>query len=171
MASGVVDIWVSSTSFQKIDIGWSQQPPTEIVLISVKNFWQSIPQKGTSIVTRHRIHKKNFCLVNWPMKSTLVSNLFLTYLSLFWTYSSYRRTGYESAVPFCLKLGIIIQRMSHFVIKNLIGNAAYFTYLFNTQLCCKIYNYLQYYYLSSRYTATIYWWTAWWPNSFNFLGW
>ena len=37
MASGVVDIWVSSTSFQKSNIGWPQQPPTEIVLKSVKN--------------------------------------------------------------------------------------------------------------------------------------
>ena len=34
----VVDIWVSSTSFQKIDIGSPQQPPTEIVLLSVKNW-------------------------------------------------------------------------------------------------------------------------------------
>ena len=29
VASEVVDILVSSTSFQKIDIGWPQQPPTE----------------------------------------------------------------------------------------------------------------------------------------------
>ena len=38
VASGVVDIWVSSTSFQRNNIGWPQQPPTEIVLISVKNW-------------------------------------------------------------------------------------------------------------------------------------
>ena len=31
-------IWVSSTSFQKRNIGWPQQPLTEIVLISVKNW-------------------------------------------------------------------------------------------------------------------------------------
>ena len=38
VASGVVGIWVSSTSFQKSNIGWPQQPLTEIVLISVKNW-------------------------------------------------------------------------------------------------------------------------------------
>jgi hypothetical protein len=32
VASGGLDICVSSTSFQKIDIGWPQQPPTEKVL-------------------------------------------------------------------------------------------------------------------------------------------
>ena len=32
MALGGVDICVSSTSFQKNDIGWPQQPPTEKVL-------------------------------------------------------------------------------------------------------------------------------------------
>jgi hypothetical protein len=32
VASGVLEIRVSSTSFQKNDIGWPQQPPTEKVL-------------------------------------------------------------------------------------------------------------------------------------------
>ena len=32
VASGVVDILVSSTSFQKIDIGWPQQPWTKKVV-------------------------------------------------------------------------------------------------------------------------------------------
>ena len=32
VASGGVEIWVSSNSFQKNDIGWPQQPPTEKVL-------------------------------------------------------------------------------------------------------------------------------------------
>ena len=32
MASGGLEICVSSTSFQKNDIGWPQQPPTEKVL-------------------------------------------------------------------------------------------------------------------------------------------
>ena len=32
MASGGLDIWVSSTCFQKINISWPQQPPTEKVL-------------------------------------------------------------------------------------------------------------------------------------------
>ena len=36
VASGGLGIWVSSTSFQKSNIGWPQQPPTEKVLISVK---------------------------------------------------------------------------------------------------------------------------------------
>ena len=31
VSSGDLDIWVSSTSFQKIDVGWPQQPPTEKV--------------------------------------------------------------------------------------------------------------------------------------------
>ena len=44
-------IWVSSISFQKSNIAWPQQPPTEKVPnISEKlDFWWSIPQKGTSI--------------------------------------------------------------------------------------------------------------------------
>ena len=52
MASRVVDIWVSSISFQKSDIGWPQQPPTEIVLISVKNwiFDDPFPKKGPVLV-------------------------------------------------------------------------------------------------------------------------
>ena len=52
LASGVVGIWVSSTSFQKINIGWPQQPLTEIVLISVK-FWifdDSFLKKGPVLV-------------------------------------------------------------------------------------------------------------------------
>ena len=32
MASGGLDIWVSSTNFQKSNTGWPQQPPTEEVL-------------------------------------------------------------------------------------------------------------------------------------------
>ena len=32
VASGVVGIWVSSTSFQKSNIGWPQQPPTKKVV-------------------------------------------------------------------------------------------------------------------------------------------
>ena len=32
MCSGGLDIYVSSTSFQKNDIGWPQQPPAEMVL-------------------------------------------------------------------------------------------------------------------------------------------
>ena len=38
VASGVVGIWVLSTSFQKSNIRWPQQPLTEIVLISMK-YW------------------------------------------------------------------------------------------------------------------------------------
>ena len=46
-----LEIWVSSTSFQKSNIGWPQQPPTERVSnISKKlDFWGFIPRKGTSI--------------------------------------------------------------------------------------------------------------------------
>ena len=46
-----LEIWVLSPSFQKSNIGWPQQPPTERVPnISEKlDFWWSIPQKGTVI--------------------------------------------------------------------------------------------------------------------------
>ena len=51
MGSEGLDIWDSSTSFQKNNIGWPQQPLTERVSdISEKlDFWWSIPQKGTDI--------------------------------------------------------------------------------------------------------------------------
>ena len=51
VGSGGVDFCVSSTSFQKSNVGWPQQPPTERVSnISEKlDFWWSIPQKATSI--------------------------------------------------------------------------------------------------------------------------
>ena len=50
-AYGGLYICVSTTSFQKNDIGWPQQPPTERVSdISEKlDFWWYIPQKGTGI--------------------------------------------------------------------------------------------------------------------------
>ena len=38
MASRGLDILVSSTIFQKRNIGWPQQPPTEKELMSVKNW-------------------------------------------------------------------------------------------------------------------------------------
>ena len=46
-----LDIWVSSTSFQKSNKGWPQQPSSERVpYISEKlSFWWSIPQKMSSI--------------------------------------------------------------------------------------------------------------------------
>ena len=52
VAPRVVDICVSSISFQKNDVGWPQQPPTEIVLILVKNwiFDGPFPQKGPVLV-------------------------------------------------------------------------------------------------------------------------
>ena len=45
------EILVLSISFQKSNIGWPQQPPTERVsVISEKlDFWWSYPQKGTSM--------------------------------------------------------------------------------------------------------------------------
>ena len=45
MASGGADICVSSTSFQKNDIGWPQQPPTEKVLKLNMIFHDSTPKK------------------------------------------------------------------------------------------------------------------------------
>ena len=52
MASRVVGIWVSSTSFQKSNIDWLQQPLTKIVLISVKNWIFNDPfhEKGPVLV-------------------------------------------------------------------------------------------------------------------------
>ena len=52
MASGVVDIWVLSTSFQKSDNSRPQQPPRQIVLKSVNNwiFDDSFHIQGTSLV-------------------------------------------------------------------------------------------------------------------------
>ena len=52
MASGGVDIWVSSTSFQKSNIGRPQQPPKgRVPDISKKlDFWWSIPQKGLVLI-------------------------------------------------------------------------------------------------------------------------
>ena len=42
VGSGGLEIWVLSTSFQKSDIGWPQQPPTEKVLKSNVIFRDSI---------------------------------------------------------------------------------------------------------------------------------
>ena len=52
MASGGADICVSSTSFQKNNIGWPQQPLTEKVLISMKNliFDDTFYKKGPVLV-------------------------------------------------------------------------------------------------------------------------
>ena len=46
-----LEIWVSSTSFQKSSIGWPQQPPTEKVPYIIENldFWWCIPQERTCI--------------------------------------------------------------------------------------------------------------------------
>ena len=51
VASGGVEICVSSNSFQKNDIGWPQQPPTERVSdVGEKlDFWWSITKKGASV--------------------------------------------------------------------------------------------------------------------------
>ena len=52
MASWVVGVWVWSASFQKSNIGWPQQPPTEMLLISVKNwiFEDPFHKKGPALV-------------------------------------------------------------------------------------------------------------------------
>ena len=44
-ALGGYDFCVSSTSFQKINIGWPQQPPTEKLLKFNLIFHDSTPQK------------------------------------------------------------------------------------------------------------------------------
>ena len=52
VASWEVGIWVSSTSFRESNTNWPQQPPTEIVLISVKNWIFDDPfhKKGPVLV-------------------------------------------------------------------------------------------------------------------------
>ena len=49
--SWVLDIWLSSSNFQKSNIDWPQQPLTEKMPCIGKNldFWVSIPQKMTII--------------------------------------------------------------------------------------------------------------------------
>ena len=66
--SGGYDIWFLSTSFQKSNIGWPQQPPTERMSdISEKlDFLWSIPQKGSGIdhlgaKDDQNIRISNFC--------------------------------------------------------------------------------------------------------------
>ena len=51
VASGGLHFCVSSTSFQKINIGWPQQPPTERVsdISTILDFWWYIAQNGTGI--------------------------------------------------------------------------------------------------------------------------
>ena len=49
--SWVLDIWLSSSNFQKSNLDWPQQPLTEKMPCISKNldFWLSIPQKMTII--------------------------------------------------------------------------------------------------------------------------
>ena len=56
VASGDMEIWVSSTSFQKSNIGWPQQPRTERDQISVKNWIFDGP-----------FHKKGLVLIIWVL--------------------------------------------------------------------------------------------------------
>ena len=48
VASGGLDIWVSSTCFQKSNFGWPQQPPTEKVLKFNMTFHDSTKKKTFS---------------------------------------------------------------------------------------------------------------------------
>ena len=70
VASRGVDIWVSSTSFQKSNIRWPQQPPTERVPeISKKmDSWWSIPQKGTGFDHLGARDDPNIRISNFLMK-------------------------------------------------------------------------------------------------------
>ena len=57
MASGGLEICVSSTNFQKNDVGWPQQPPTvSEYQISVKNWIFDDP-----------FHKKGLVLIIWVL--------------------------------------------------------------------------------------------------------
>ena len=51
VASVGLHFCVPSTSFQNINIGWPQQPPTEDVsdISKILDFWWFIPQNGTGI--------------------------------------------------------------------------------------------------------------------------
>ena len=67
VASRGLKICVSSTSFQKNDIGWPQQPLTEgVSYISEKlDFWWTIPQKGTGIGHLSSRDDEYFFLMKW----------------------------------------------------------------------------------------------------------
>ena len=56
VASGGWEIWVSSTSFQKSNIGWPQQPPTERVSDISKNW-----------IFDDLFHKKGLILIVWVL--------------------------------------------------------------------------------------------------------
>ena len=51
-----LDIWVSATNFQKIDIGWPQQPPKQRVTDISKNWIFDYP-----------FHKKGLVLIIWVL--------------------------------------------------------------------------------------------------------
>ena len=57
--SGGLEICVSSTSFQKNDIGWPQQPPTEKVLKFNMIFYDSTKK---NIFSKHKDKAKFKCL-------------------------------------------------------------------------------------------------------------
>jgi hypothetical protein len=59
VASGGLEICVLSTSFQKNDIGWPQQPPTEKVLKFNIIFHDSTPKK---LFSKHKIKAEFKCL-------------------------------------------------------------------------------------------------------------
>ena len=63
VASGGLDICVSSTSFQKNDISWPQQPPTEKVLTFTMIFYDSTQEK-------HKIKAEFKCLDNTEVLSS-----------------------------------------------------------------------------------------------------
>ena len=59
VASGGLEICVSSTSFQKNDIGWPQQPPTEKVLKFNMIFHDSTPK---NFFSKHKNKAEFKCL-------------------------------------------------------------------------------------------------------------
>jgi hypothetical protein len=59
VASGGLDICVSSTSFQKNDIGWPQQPPTEKMLKLNMIFHDSSPK---NFFSKHKNKAEFKCL-------------------------------------------------------------------------------------------------------------
>ena len=72
MASGGADICVSSTSFQKNDIGWPQQPPTEKVPKLNMIFHDSTPQ---NFLLKHKDKTEFKCLDEFEVLSSDFSEL------------------------------------------------------------------------------------------------
>ena len=72
VASGVVDIWVSSTNFQKSNISWPRQPLTRKVVNFNMIFHDSTPKK---LFSRHKNKAESNCQYDSEVLSSGFSGL------------------------------------------------------------------------------------------------